>query len=874
MIGEGKFMQITKRILSYITALSMIITTLATIPFVAKADDETIKVTVGTKEERGIISFEDFQDLEEKKYADGTNDKTTNIGDITVIDAKNTDLTSYVVKEGSNKFLKIEQKRSKDTTHTQGSGGSNFGLWNTSAELSKHVQFGYRFKITDIGTVSTMTLLTRLAGRQTKDISGTSSTEWNAPGFEVHQFANNTLRMYIGPTYMNINTDSWYRVLFDMEDTKTGTDIKVYLYDADDTLLYEGTQTTTTTIVPFEAMNFSAWGSGTGECTINVDDVLFRAVTSMTMSISEQIGYEADLNFTADIPLGYTSLYVDINDENVYHGGESVTNGIDHTFFVPSSYLKIGENTIKLKACYDEDTVIETSASVTKEPPEYIPQNDKSYIGTPEFFRVDMTNYESASLILDGDYLGEVDEEGLFYIEDELYAGEHILKIIATKQDNSKQTQTVNFDIDYKHISKKLESDFNSFKKASDASKYGFSYSLDRYAELVATTGASSASDDKAMKLQFAPGGKTLDNYPYIETSKFKNFTDGLVEIEFDIKLNSVATLLKAEGFKRGTTNVDFTTALPDGSSTDSLWAGTNVATKDEWVKVKLIIDNDDETYTMYVDNKLAVDRKSAPAEDGFDNSVFRLGIDQNTSLEADSQMGFSIDNFKAYMSTSYKGIKKLSYIKSNGQETNSNTDIAVDSKLCVYMEEGLKDDESINTQNVKLLTSDGVSIPVKEVSYDDDKAALIVTPHGNLPSNSEISVVLTNALSFADGVSLGVDHVGKYKVEPQIWYSFTYFQVNGVDATCAYEVSEGDMVSVYVDTSFIGDDFDENDVFVFAEYNDGRLVQMTAKTLNEPYGYFELGLPDASKTGSVFKLMIFSDYINMKSLSGPIIFN
>ena len=482
------------------------------------------------------------------------------------------------------------------------------------------------------------------------------------------------------------------------------------------------------------------------------------------------------------------------------------------------------------------------------------PADGGVYYESPEYFKTDLTGYEKAIFYLDGIKLGEADSSGVFYPPEALSFGSHNLKVIKIASDKSAVVQTANFKIYATSVIKQQHDNFDDFDP-EDKTTLNYAIDTKDVMEIEKVPGRSGEADDYAFSLRYLLGKKSKSSKSYFQPGTFKQYSTGISEAEFDIKLNTEDTTISMSNF------------MIDGVSgfdvIDGKWKGTNVAViPGEWAKLKFFIDADNDKYEFYVNGNKELSGNMDPAAT---YSNFRIKLFSSVVASDGYRPGIEFDNFHAVNRRVYKGISKLTYVN-NETEIDSSANIPSDASLKVYVEEGLANNENINTQNIIVKTLSGINIPLSSVSYNEGEKSLLIVPASAFPFGETLEVTLNDKLSFADNVSLGGNHSVRGTVVENL-KSTAQFKKNGNPLYSSYQLSEGDIISATISVTNNSLDKSYSPVCILTERKDGRLISIIAKTLSsvgagQTAPSFTLTLPNASAgEGSEVKLMIWDGY-------------
>lgn len=504
-----------------------------------------------------------------------------------------------------------------------------------------------------------------------------------------------------------------------------------------------------------------------------------------------------------------------------------------------------------------------------------IPEDKAVYTSSPECFKTDMTGFEKALFYLDGSFFGEADSDGRFLLENHLTYGDHILKTVKIKPDKSAEVDEIPFSIYTKTNKITQTQNFDGYDPAKEIGEninFNYGFNSDKV-ELNAVSGKSGAQDDMAIQFQYQEGGKNVGGWPWFRPKNFarnssNRFNYGVLEVEFDIKLNTTDTVVCLGGFPRDkSSGNDSSRELATGGK----WYKTGISTTTDWTHIKMRVDADNKKYSLWIDTVKAFDEvplANQTAAFGYDEIKF--GIRQSTASTETTRYGYAIDNFEAVHYKLYKGISKMTYIKSDA-EIDSSCDIAPDADLLLYLPEGLTSDDQLKKENVNIKTLGGVDVGVSEIFYDSINKTLKLTPKQALPGGETIEVSLSGSMKFGDGTSLGGDYSIRGTVAASSLTNDVLFKAGSKILYTKEQIVDGDNVSVTV-TVNNNSDSPLDVLYIFTERNGGKLISMCAKTLEQiPTGTsaetFTLSLPSPSMGAqSEYKLMVWDNYESAKA--------
>lgn len=427
----------------------------------------------------------------------------------------------------------------------------------------------------------------------------------------------------------------------------------------------------------------------------------------------------------------------------------------------------------------------------------------------PEYFKAE-ASCEAIVFYLDGEKLGTADAEGMIEAP-ALTFGKHKLKAVCFFSDGSVQKTESEFTFAKEVMIKSFLQNFDKLvreetpvdRSVLDGS--GFAFWQAANGNLYVVNGRSGEDGDSAIKAEVKPDTVLTSSYPQLVCLDFLDFTTGITNIEFDIKLNSTdADDLRLTNLYLWSGKI----VLVSGKK----WQGiTQKSTTTDWAHVKLTVDTENEKVSFSLDGEFLADNADWGESTSYKNQQITFGILQNTAKsEGAPHAGITLDNFLAE--------NKKIYMPAEADITSG--------ELIITVPDGVSD--KLTKDDIALKTANGEDVEVEDIAVSSDGKEITVS--ADLPAGREIVATLSGNVKYADGASLERDNVMRVETPDSIVKTDASFTLDGNALYTAEQIIGGETVSANVNCENVGSN-DADVVYVLTARKAGKLIGISVKT-------------------------------------------
>lgn len=491
----------------------------------------------------------------------------------------------------------------------------------------------------------------------------------------------------------------------------------------------------------------------------------------------------------------------------------------------------------------------------------------------PEYFTVTGAYGSTVVYYLNDELIGIGNEFGEIEVPDLAY-GKYNLKAVLISGSRSEvvssdfsyakravtMSQNENFDVFYSEEDSKIASE----RVSSEVARVGFALYNGYNADAYYAPGASGEEGDGAFKLEVNTDEKLVAYNAYFESTKFKGFSDGITEIEFDIKFASD----KAD-------QIRFTDLhMWPGAGTDLIkdgkWGGTQIAVGTGWSHVKIINDSVREKVSFELNGNVIVDNADYLQSSSYINESIRYTLVQEIPRNpGEVRAGFSIDNFRAENFKLYEGIQNVTAVVS-GEEMPEEDFVSYDAdELRVNFSDPLNP-STVSKKTVSLKTTYGKQISLDSVECIGEGKTISIIPKEALMPGEDYIVIISGDTQYLDGVDFDIPYEAVFSTNPAYIDNSVELLTNGNPLYISDQIRRGRPLTAVVNYENVsGDQLDAT--YILTARKDGRLVAITSSTVSfseGEEGTFEFGFDsETDVSGCQIQLIVCDSLEKMNAL-------
>ena len=500
-------------------------------------------------------------------------------------------------------------------------------------------------------------------------------------------------------------------------------------------------------------------------------------------------------------------------------------------------------------------------------------EDGETLYSLPEYFTVSGAYGSTVIYYLNGNLLGRGDEFGDIEVPDLAY-GKYELKAVLISGSRAEEV-SANFNYAKRAVTQSQSEDFDVFyvdaetpvpdeRVSAEVARVGFSLQNAYNADVYYAPGQSGEEGDGALKIEVNTDEKLVAYNAYFESTKFKGYTDGITELEFDIKFASDEA-----------DQIRFTDPhLWPGAGTDLIkdgkWGGTQIAVGTDWSHIKIINDSLSDKVSFELNGVTIVDRADYPNSSSYINDAVRFTLVQEIPrTPGETRAGFTIDNFRAENSKIYEGILGVTAVAAGEETAVGETVPTYAEKIRVHFSDALAP-STVSEETVSLKTSYGKNISLADVSYISEDNVISIVPSGSLSQGETYVVRVSGDVEYSDGVMFENAYEANFSTEKEYIKNDVTITSNSNSLYIPEQIRRGKPLVATVNYEVLDSNI-ESATYILTARKDGRLVAITSSTVSfseGEEGTFEFGFDsETDVSGCQIQLIVCDSLEKLNAL-------